>query len=484
MSGQNKYKRLGVNSIYTFIGNVEPQLVSFLLVPFYTYWLTREDYGIQDLVLTCIVFFIPYLSLGFYEAVFLFPKDKEHQEQKEYFSTAVITVSMIMGGLLLLWFVVRIFINDKMMPEAMLPYEFYLVAALVIGPYQRIIQNFARSLNEMKVYSITGVVYAIVMLVLSLTLVPKCGLSGYFVAFLSAELLSIIYAFWGLRTWTFLSVKDCHYSRFVEMIKYSLPLVPNATMWWVVNSINRPIMLATVGLGGVGLYAVANKFPSIINVLFTVFFSALQISVLEEFGKKDYSIFYNNVFRVVYLAMILVTFLFFLCGDLIFKLIISEEFQEGVIYVPILCVGALIANVGAYVGSTFNVLKKTKYFLYSTIIAAIVAVVANWLLIPSYGIMGACIAICLSQLAMFLYRWFKSYKYVNFEKQSRLAIITLLFFTSLFIYYMFDASALKQIFLIALLLAICACNLDMAKSVKEIYIARRTRNDFPTGEEK
>ena len=73
---------------------------------------------------------------------------------------------------------------------------------------------------------------------------------------------------------------------------------------------------------------------------------------------------------------------------------------------------------------------------------------------------------------------------MNFEKQSRLAIITLLFFTSLFIYYMFDASALKQIFLIALLLAICACNLDMAKSVKEIYIARRTRNDFPTGEEK
>lgn len=470
MPEQNKYKRLGINTIFTFIGNVGPQFVSFLLVPFYTYWLTREDYGVQDLVFTCITLFIPYLSLGFYEAVFLFPKGKEFQEQKKYFSTAVITVTSILAVILLIWMTIPSSIHKAVLPEGMQPYELYLVAALVVGPYQRIIHNFVRSLDKMKVFSYIGVVYAIVMLVLSLTTVPKFGLAGFFVSFLGAEILSIFYGFFAIKAWKYLSFSCYDRQSFTEMIKYSLPLVPNTTMWWVVNSINRPIMLSTVGLGGIGLYAVSNKFPSIINIIFTVFFSALQISVVEEYGKKEYSTFYNIVFRIVLFAMILISFVFLLFGDLIFGLIIDERFQDGAYYVPILCLGAVISSVSAYVGSTFTVLKKTKYFLYSSIIAAIVAVIANALLIPKYGIMGACIAICLSQLAMFLYRWLKSSKYVNFENKKRLFIIISFFLISFAFYYTIRTLILKNVLLVSCLLLICLSNIDLINSAKKLVI--------------
>ena len=192
MTGQNKYKRLGINSIYTFIGNVGPQFISFQLLPFYTYWLTKEDYGIQDMILTYMVFVIPYLALGLYEAVFIFPKGKPIEEQKKYFTTAVntITVSIVVFGVI--WFVLPASVHDLVLPGRMSDYEIYLIIAIASGPYQRVMQNFARSLDKMRVYSITGVIYALLVLIISITVVPYKGLAGFFMAFLSAQILSTL----------------------------------------------------------------------------------------------------------------------------------------------------------------------------------------------------------------------------------------------------------------------------------------------------
>ena len=411
MPEQNKYKRLGKNSIFTFIGNVGPQFISFLLVPFYTYWLTKEDYGIQDLILTYMGFVVPYLSLGLYEAVFLFPKGKPKEEQKKYFTTTVNTINISIVLFLLVWFLLPSSIHNIILPGRMRNYEIFLVIAIISGVYQRVLQNFARSLDKMRVYSITGVVYAILVLIISLITVPIYGLAGFFIAFLSAQILSTIYTFLGIKGWQYYSLTDSNKRILLLMLKYSIPLVPNATMWWVVNSINRPIMLSTVGLEEMGLYAVAHRFPSIITTIFFVFFSALQISVIEEYGKKSYSTFYNKVFRVIFLMLLLVMFFFMLFGDIIFDILVDDKFHSAVYYLPILSLGAILSSLSTYVGTTFTVLKKTMIFLYSSILAAVIAVFANFMLIPIYGVMGACFAICLSQLVMFLYRWYKSYKY-------------------------------------------------------------------------
>lgn len=466
-SSQGRYKRLGVNTIFTFIGNIGPQFVSFLLVPFYTYWLTKEDFGIQDIILTYIVFAIPYLSLGLYEAVFLFPKDKSIEEQRIYFTTAINAITIVIAIIVSVWMILPSSVHEAVLPGRMRDYELYLIIALITGPYQRIIQYFARGIDKMKVYSITGVVHALIVLVISLTAVPHYGLVGFFVSFLSAQIVSSIYTFIGIKGWRYYRISDTGRSTLNTMLKYSLPLVPNATMWWVVNSINRPIMLNTVGLEEVGIYSVAGKFPSIINILYSVFFSALQISVIEEFGKKNYSSFYNNVFRIIFICLLLVVFFFELFGDYVFRILVDEKFYIAAYYVPVLCFGAVIASLSTYVGTTFTVLKKTIIFLYSSLLAAVVAVISNFILIPKFGLIGACMAICISQLSMFLYRWYKSYKYVNFEDMKRLALITAVVIISLLVYYLMKVTIVKYILLVMTLIAFILFNSDVLKQLVE-----------------
>ena len=50
----NKYKRLGKNSLLVFIGSIGSKLLAILMLPFYTAWLSVENYGDIDLVGTYV----------------------------------------------------------------------------------------------------------------------------------------------------------------------------------------------------------------------------------------------------------------------------------------------------------------------------------------------------------------------------------------------------------------------------------------------
>lgn len=52
------------------------------------------------------------------------------------------------------------------------------------------------------------------------------------------------------------------------MLKYSIPTIPNVLMWWVLGSLNRPILEGTVGLSGIGILAVAQRFPNAASLVF------------------------------------------------------------------------------------------------------------------------------------------------------------------------------------------------------------------------
>lgn len=82
-----------------------------------------------------------------------------------------------------------------------------------------------------------------------------------------------------------------------------MPLVPNNIMWWLVSALNRPVMEIYLGMEAIGLFAVANKFPSVFSSVFAMFAVSWQISVMEEYGKDGYSQFFNKVFRIVILLI-------------------------------------------------------------------------------------------------------------------------------------------------------------------------------------
>lgn len=68
-----KYKTLGQNTLYSFIGAFGTKMIGFLMLPFYTKWLSPTDYGTTDLITVYASLLTSAVTLSMHEAIFVFP---------------------------------------------------------------------------------------------------------------------------------------------------------------------------------------------------------------------------------------------------------------------------------------------------------------------------------------------------------------------------------------------------------------------------
>jgi O-antigen/teichoic acid export membrane protein len=210
------------------------------------------------------------------------------------------------------------------------------------------------------------------------------------------------------------------------MLKYSVPLIPNGMMWWLVGAFNRPLMEKYLGMHAVGIFAVANKFPGILSLIFSIFGVSWQISVMEEFGKTGYTYFFNTVFRIVITGSFLLFFVIAFCSRLIISIFTTADFYEASRYVSVLTLGTILSNISGLAGSNFSATRESKYFFYSSILGAVFSVIGNLLLIPKLGIMGASIVVPLSFMTMAVSRIVYGWRHVQIQNIALYLVMLLI----------------------------------------------------------
>lgn len=82
MSKKSKYKELSLNTLLFTISSFGSKLISFLLVPLYTYTLSTQDYGTVDLLNTTIQLLIPFLTVNIQDAVLRFSLDSDYEKDE------------------------------------------------------------------------------------------------------------------------------------------------------------------------------------------------------------------------------------------------------------------------------------------------------------------------------------------------------------------------------------------------------------------
>ena len=409
----SKFKELGKNTMLVFIGNIGSKMIAFLMLPFYTKWLTVEDYGISDNALVYVSLLIGIVTLSISESIFIFPKDKELKIQKQFFSSGLLySLFLLVITGFSLYGIKEILVEHDILRSitANMGSIYLLVVALFL---QTFLQQFARSINEIKVYAISGVVLTLLTASLSIFLIPKYGLDGFFIAQIFSYFISALYALFHSRSYEYFSLKHVNLDKYKEMARYSIPLIPNAVMWWLVGSLNRPIMEEYLGMHAIGLFAVAYKLPSLINVLFSVFMVSWQISVIEEYRKENYEQFYNQILKLVFTFLSFCVIILSVLGKTLTGIIADAKFYEASQYIPMLSLSSLFSSISGFVGTNFSATRESKYYFYSSVWGAIIAIFFNLLLIPIWGLYGAVIAIVFSHLIMLLSRIKYSWKIVK-----------------------------------------------------------------------
>ena len=431
---ERKYKRLAKNSFWTLLGNASSKMLGFLLLPLYTRWLGTAGFGESDLVTTYSSFLVCIMTMCVGDAIFVFTKNQTDVEKKSYFSTALGFIAIILGIWALIWCLLD-FLFAIYSVKNSFSYNIWYIYFLVVTTFvQTFTQQFVLSIEEVRIYSLTGVVYTISTFIFSYLLIPSLGIRGYILSMILANLFTGGYAFFFSHSYYYLS-PIIEWEKVCRILKYSIPLIPNTIMWWLVSALNRPVMEHYLSYSEIGVFAVANRFPGVITMVFAVFSSAWNISVFEEYGKEGYVDFYVKTFRMLFFFISLIASIVLVFSRQIILVFAAPEFSDAWMYMLVLIIGAVFSCMSAFFGTNFGVVKKSKYFFYSSVWGAGTAIVFNFLLIPLFGLWGTSISVLLSFVVMMITRYIYSLKFVSvslvapiFRNIILLAFIALLSF--------------------------------------------------------
>lgn len=409
----NVYTRLGKNTLLIFIGSFGSKAITFLMLPLYVLWLSPEGYGAMDLINTYNLFLYQIASLAISEAIYVFPKNSTTRSQAEYYSTGFIyTVFTFILTALFFCLILKI-LDSQNVTNTFTQYPWYIYSVMFFTFVHNYNQQFCRSIDRIKVYAFSGTLNTALIALFSFLLIPKHGVLGYIWTSILSYFISSIYTFYFGGIASGFITKNIKHEFAKKLLMYSVPLIPNSIMWWVINALNRPIIEHYEGLKMVGAYAVSNKIPSIIYLVFSIFLYSWQITAFEEFNKKNYIETFNRILRLLSVILVIISCMISVFSKGIIHLISSGLYTNTWDLIPIISLGVVFASFSGFIGVNFSAIKKSKYFFYSSFWGGLISFILNLILIPRLGVIGAAIASTISYFVILIFRVVYSNKIVQ-----------------------------------------------------------------------
>ncbi|MCK9439550.1 MAG: oligosaccharide flippase family protein [Candidatus Caldatribacteriota bacterium] len=407
----NQYKSLIKNSFLFAIGSIGSKAISFFMLPLYTRMLTTSDYGQLDVLQTTISLLIPLITFQAIEAVFRYSVDM--RENKSASSVLMNGILLCLFGMLISLLLFPVFARIEPFSTYLL--FFYLI--LFFSMMNGVLKQFVRGLGKIKIFVVSDLAYTASFVTFNIIFLVylKMGLKGYFLSMVLAHLITTFILLVFGSVFKYLNFKSFDKSFMKTMLIYSIPLIPNGLMWWVMNVSDRYILTYFLGFDATGIYSVSYKFPSLITLMNSIFFMAWQLSAMQEYGKEGYDNFYKNIFGVLSSFLLLITAVVLLILKPLMSVFVADAFYESWKYVPLLLVGTVFQAFSSFFGTNYTASKKTKGAFTTSVYGAIVNIGINLLLIPIWGIQAAAFSTMLAYLTMWLLRLFDTKKFVKIK---------------------------------------------------------------------
>lgn len=407
-----KYKTLVNNTIIFAVCNFTSKLLVFIMLPFYTAELSAEEFGSSDMILTTVGLLQPFLTLGIAEACLRFALDK-NENTSQVFS---ITIKVVLYGIVILSFLYPLLSLITSIRE----YYEWFVFLYIVQTINLVLNMFCRGINKVKLVGIAGIVssFSAVGSNIILLFVLHWGVVGYVLSFIIAYSISSIVMFVGGEMYRYIT-KLTPMPLAKEMMRYSIPLVPNQLGWWVNQSSNRYFLNAFCTVADVGIYSAASKMPSIIDVFRSFFVQAWQLSMISEFENKESNAFFINIFKIYNTFIVLICSMLIVLSKVVAHLLYSDSFFEAWNYTPLLLLGILFSSLIAYYTPIYLAYKKTAIIFRFTLAGAATTILLNWILVPSMSIYGAAIGTIGSSFVVFILMAHHSRKYIDIGSAGR-----------------------------------------------------------------
>ena len=424
------------------IGKSLQKFIGLFLLPIYASVLSPAEFGVLDTIGVATFFIIAVLNCGLDSATgrFIFIAKKPNEKGEILFTTLVLRLVTIIPCIMLVPFssIISLALFDTASYSSVVLLSILSIPLNLLYSEQ---EHIFRYYFEPIKFNITSIFKILTSIVLGIILVVYLELGAFGVIIASFSSLFIFF----FVSFVFMNRKKYTY-RFSwywakKMIAYGYPLIFGAAAIWFYSSSDRFIILYYKDLFEVGIFSIGAKFTQIfalINMAVAMSFGPHMINIFENDSDneknitKDFIVSSWKAYLIFSLSIVLILSVF--SKDIIL-LFLNENYITSSIVIPFLGFAKILSQTIQMTSPGIFFKNKTKYFGLVLPFCAVLNIVLNFLLVPSFSFTGAAFSTFFVNLVQFFILFTISQKLFHIEfKIIRISLyFSIILFISIFV---------------------------------------------------
>lgn len=399
MPGRDVGRFFRHSSVYA-AGNAINRMGQFILLPVYTHFLTVSQYGQIELFYVIASLATGVLSVGIAHATLRFYFDYEDERDR----CAVVSTNLIASfaislvGVLPLVLAAEPIARGIFQDEALSLGVRLIFANVVLEISSQVCIAYVRAREKSAFFVAVVVAKLALQVAVNVALVAwaHAGVNGVLIGNVSAVAL-------GWAVMATYAVRHCglafQWSKLVPVLKYSFPFFLSTLVGVISGNVDRLLINGLLDLHALGLFALAAKVAKLISDL-------IGEPVAQAYGAFRYTIMDNDnaadlqarIMRYLVAGCCFAGLaLVYYTGPLLKVLATQPYWEAGALMPPLVAAAVINIAMGPTQTGIFWA-KQTRHILHIQVLQAVVSVVAGYVLIVTWGLMGACLAVLVVRL--------------------------------------------------------------------------------------
>lgn len=394
----NQLKRLAGETVLYGLGSIVPRFLNFLLVPLHTSVFAPEDYGVITKLFAYVAVINIIFMFGMETAYFRFATKPGADENRVFnlAQTIVVSISLLLSIIFIAWAnpIAQFLLIPTHADLVVWLVVIMLVDAVVAIPFARLrLHKKAGKFAWGKLINI-AILVGLNLYFLKILYNPSMGVGYVVLANLLANCFYLLFFSPTLLSWR--PAFDRKIS--LSMLSYAYPIMFMGLAGMTNEMFSRLTLELWLpndfypGKSGdyaLGVFGACFKFAMLMSLAVQSFRYAAEPFFFSNASDKNSPQLFAKVnhYFIIVCCVLLLTVSINL--DILKYFLRSEEYWEGLSIVPILLTGYLFLGVYYNLSVWYKLTDKTHFGTFITVGGAIITIILNYLLIPTFGYVGS-----------------------------------------------------------------------------------------------
>lgn len=389
-------KNIFGNSMWQIGEKIISMIFSVFVTSIVARYLGTEDYGFVNYIISIVMLFTTFSTLGMEKITIKDVIEKEESEEKILGTSFYIR---LIGGIVLIFISqITIYILDEKNMIAQL-LGLIMGLCMIFRAYE-VIEYYLQSQMKLKTISIIRFCSTFFVAILRiLVVIFDWGIVGFTATYLfDAIIVAVLLKIW---------YKKRKKLKFKFSLEYAKRILSKC--WYVAISglmVTLYMRIDQVMLGSMldnktenGIYSAAVRIAEIWYFVPTAIISAFQPAIVmkKKHSEEQYEKTMQRLYDIVAIVGIVFGILITLFGDIAVQILYGEEYKGATSILKISVWAGLFATLGTARSVWLVNENLQKYSLIYTSVGCVTNIVLNYFLIPKIGARGAAIATLIAQ---------------------------------------------------------------------------------------